>query len=69
MSMIYVRAKPGRVVRESPRGNFIPADAFVPVKPSVYIDRLINVHGDLEVQKSEPKPKTDKPAGEVKKTS
>lgn len=75
MSRIYVRTLPGRVARESRNGEFIPSDRFVPVSPSAYIDRLLNVHGDIEVQpekevqKDTPKPKPDKPAGEEKKTS
>lgn len=69
MSRIYVRTLPGRVARESRNGEFIPSDRFVPVAPSAYIDRLLNVHGDIEVRKDAPKPKPDKPAGDEKKTS
>lgn len=52
MAQIYVRTKPGRVARTAPRGDLIPTDRFIAVQPSAYIDRLINIHGDIEVQPS-----------------
>lgn len=53
MSKIYVRAVHGRIARESPQGAFIPDNAFVPVQHTAYIDRLINVHGDIQVKPQE----------------
>lgn len=47
---IEVTAAPGRVVRESPRGAFIPDDRYVSVVETFYIWRLIHVHGDLKVK-------------------
>lgn len=48
MSYIYVRTKPGRVARVSPSGRFIPHDTYASVEHTPYIDRLLNVHGDIE---------------------
>lgn len=52
MPVIYVRAKPGAIVRESARGKLIPGDTFVPVTMTPQIDRHINYWKDLEVQPS-----------------
>jgi hypothetical protein len=48
---IKVKAVAGRIARESPRGAFIPDDLFVSVMATPYIMRLIEVHGDLIVEK------------------
>lgn len=53
MPKIYVRATHGRIARDAPDGAFIPEDVYVPVQPTAYIDRLINVHGDLQVKPKE----------------
>lgn len=50
MPKIYIRAKPGRVARISPRGAMIPEDRFIPVDLSPYIRRLLYVHGDIEAR-------------------
>lgn len=62
---IKVRAVKGRIVREEPRGPFIPSDRFVAVPETAYIRRLIDHHGDLEIEpKPAPvKPKMDMPVG------
>jgi len=64
MSLIYVRAKEGRVARVSPRGDFIPHDKWKGVRPSPYISRLLNHHGDIEQYV----PEKSKPAKAEKKT-
>lgn len=56
MSLIKVRAVAGRVAFESPTGKRIPHDKFVQVERTAYIDRLVRVHGDIEVQEDKPKP-------------
>ena len=61
MSMIYVRTKPGRVARMSPSGPPIPVDDYVAVPHTRYIDRLLNVHQDIEK-----KPETKKVASAEK---
>jgi hypothetical protein len=48
MSMIYVKAKPDR--RAYYEGRVIPQDKFIPVADTPYIRRLIDHHGDLEVE-------------------
>lgn len=53
---VRVKAVPGRVVRESPRGDFIPSDRYVQVDLTPYVQRLISFHGDLLVE--EPKTET-----------
>lgn len=47
-SRIKVKALPGRVVRISPNGKFVPDDKFITVANTPYIQRLINHWGDLE---------------------
>lgn len=47
---IKVKAKPGRIARESPRGPIIPDDRFVTVEKTSYIRRLIEHHQDVEVE-------------------
>lgn len=50
--LINVRCRKGRVAFSAPvNGNLIPDDRFVPVEKTAYIDRLINFHKDLEVEK------------------
>lgn len=48
MPVIYVKATSGRVARMSPTGRFIPQDKYVRVEHTPYVDRLLNVHGDIE---------------------
>lgn len=64
MSMISVKAREGRVARESPNGKFIPTDKFVSVEHTAYIRRLIHEWGDLEVEpvKVASKAKSPEPA-------
>lgn len=53
MSLIYVKTKKGRVAFSAPRGGVrIPDDKFVEVEQTNYINRLIDYHGDLEVEKA-----------------
>ena len=72
MPVIYVRAKPGRVARVSPKGELIPTDEFVPTRPSPWLDRLANHHGDIEISRTDPNASAGKkkdqaaPAVEVK---
>lgn len=52
MPMISVRAKKGVTAYTAPRGGLkIPSDAFMQVEETPYIRRLINVWGDVEVEK------------------
>lgn len=68
MSLIYVRAKEGRVARVSPKGAFIPHTEFIGVRPSPYLTRLAHVHGDIEVSSTPtPKQAAPKPAPSPKK--
>jgi len=63
MSRIKVKAVPGRVARTSRYGDFIPSDQFVSVERSPYINRLLNVHGDIVEEPAKPvaKPAASKP--------
>lgn len=57
--MISVKAVEGRVARTAPDGEFIPHDRFVPVLATHYVMRLLEVHGDIELEptdKPEPTP-------------
>ena len=56
MDIIKVKAVAGRVARISPRGAFIPHDRFIPVENTFYIQRLLRVHGDIELQPADEKP-------------
>lgn len=49
-SMISVKTKPGRIAFDGPRGEQIPNDKFKLVHNTTWIQRLINEHGDLEVE-------------------
>jgi hypothetical protein len=51
MALIYVRARQGR--RAYYEGKIIPHDKFVAVQDIPYIRRLVNHHGDLEVEGGE----------------
>jgi hypothetical protein len=55
MSMIYVRAKADRAVREVPGGKLIPSDTYVRLPDSGRLRRMIEVHGDLELKPKEKK--------------
>ena len=63
MSLISVKTKKGRIAYTAARGGTrIPDDKFVEVEHTNYIKRLIDYHGDLEVEKA-PAAKADaKPA-------
>lgn len=61
MSRVYVQTKPGRVARVSPQGVYIPNDKFIAVPLTPYISRLANHHGDIELSRTNPNAKTDKP--------
>lgn len=57
MPSIWVRTLEGRIARTAARGKLIPHDKFVEVDYTPYIDRLLNVHGDIEERSNEtPKP-------------
>lgn len=47
---VRVKALEGRVVRVSPQGAFVPNDRFVAVTRTPYVQRLIDVHGDVVVE-------------------
>jgi hypothetical protein len=51
MRLINVRALPDRVAFTAPKnGKPIPSDRFIAVQETPWIRRLIDVHGDIEVQ-------------------
>lgn len=55
MAMLFVRCLPDRVANTAPSGGKpIPHDRFVPVPDTPWIRRLIEVHGDIEVQANPP---------------
>lgn len=55
MTTISVRALPGRVVYDAPRGGKrIPSDKYVKVQDSHYIRRLADVWGDIELESAKP---------------
>ena len=59
---ISVRAVTGRIARTAPNGPFIPHDAFVEVELTAYVQRLLHVHGDIEVEPlAQPKQQPLKP--------
>jgi hypothetical protein len=65
---IEVKAKPGRIARTAPDGPFIPDDEYVAVELTPYVDRLLNVWGDIEQRSTEAvKPPVKKPAAEADK--
>ena len=52
MTMIYVRAMPGRIAYATPnRGKPIPHGEFIPVADTPYVRRLAEVHKDIEIRK------------------
>lgn len=53
---ISVRALPDRISREAPDGPFIPSDRYVNVAHTPYIERLLNVHGDIEQEPAKKAP-------------
>lgn len=67
MKHISVKTKPGRIAYDAPKGGQrIPNDAFVSVPATNWIKRLIEVQGDLEVEKADaPAAKPEKPAAPV----
>lgn len=50
MGMIRVRTVAGRVARTAPRGQYIPTDKYIEVEQTPYINRLLHVHGDIELE-------------------
>ena len=50
--MIYVRSLKDRVAYEELGGRLIPTDRFTPVRLTPHIARLLDVHGDIELQGS-----------------
>ena len=62
LNRVRVKAVAGRIARTSPRGDFIPTDRYITVERTNYIDRLINVHGDVTVEPAAVAPEMDKPA-------
>jgi hypothetical protein len=52
--MIRVKTAEGRIARTSPRGDFIPTEYYINVELTGYVQRLIEVHGDLIVEPEEP---------------
>jgi hypothetical protein len=50
MSMISVKTKEGRVAFDGPKGEQIPNNRYKLVVNTSWIQRLINVHGDIEVE-------------------
>lgn len=50
MQIIRAKTVEGRIAREAPRGAFIPDDRYVPVERTHYVDRLLTVHGDIELE-------------------
>lgn len=54
--LIRVRSLEDRVARNGPQGKIIPHDSYVLVKRTAYIDRLLNVHGDIEEEPAKAAP-------------
>lgn len=50
MPLISVKAKPGRIAYDAPRGSLIPTDRYVLVDATPWIVRLLNVHADIELE-------------------
>lgn len=51
MSLISIKAKPGRVAfTAAKRGDRVPTDRYIQVQMTPWINRLLNVHGDIEVE-------------------
>lgn len=51
MSLISVKANPGRVAYDAAQGGTpIPNDRFVLVEHTAWVERLITVHGDIAVE-------------------
>lgn len=61
---IQVRAKPGRVAFSAPRGGKrIPEDEVgILVERTSWIQRLLDVHGDIEIVTAIKPAKVEKPA-------
>lgn len=48
---VSVKTKAGRVAFSAPRGGeAIPHDRYIAVERTPWIERLISVHGDIEVE-------------------
>jgi hypothetical protein len=66
--VLELRTKEGRIARVSPNGAFIQHDEFVPVPVTPYVQRLIDVHQDVEVKPVEEAPATPPPAPKKKES-
>lgn len=64
MAMLKVRTRPGR--RAFYEGRVIPHDKYIEVADTAYVRRLINYHGDIEVEGGEEVTPTLTPAPERK---
>lgn len=69
MQTVSVKAVEGRVVREDPKGPFVPSDRYVTIPLTKYVQRLIDVHGDLVVEpiKTPPTKPVEAPKADAKK--
>lgn len=47
---IRARAVEGRIARLDPHGDFIPWDQYINIPNTPYIQRLLNWHGDIELE-------------------
>lgn len=64
MPRVNVKTKPGRVAFTAMRGERIPNDRYVPVELTPWIQRLLEVHGDIERERErEPAAPAAKPEG------
>jgi len=63
LKKIFVRAVKGRIARTEPRGRYIPSEGGILVALTPYIDRLLNVHKDIEEvdDPERPPPRSTKP--------
>jgi hypothetical protein len=68
MPMIFVRTKTGRVALDGPHGRLIPTDKFVPVDLTPWVDRLLNHHRDIELEKKPVVKPVDDAPEKAKKT-
>ena len=60
MEKISVKAVEGRVAFTAPRGGVrIPSDQYIEVDRTGWIDRLLNVHGDIVQDKRSASKKQD----------
>lgn len=62
LQRIMARAVEGRIARESPHGPLIPHGTYTPLLMTPYLERLLNVHGDIELEPVKPAPAAPKKA-------